>query len=484
MVASSDGWLHVPTYRGDAAWFFMCGKSWMAGLTPYVDFTDSKGPLVWLIYGIGYLISPFDFHGVFIFEVLFYWLTFYVLYKAAKIILGDTPRSLASSMAMAMLYFYPGLHQEILIEDYCHLFNSVVFYVLLRTFYSRQYRNKYALWLGICSGCTLMMKYSYFFTTGIPILIIFLYLCLKTQSSFKFIIYYLCGFMIIVLPFISYLCTIGALQDFIQEYFINTGATIGNSIDLMKEEEDYNRREWPLNIWALIRRYHYLSEFIRIVLLGFIISLFKFKSHSWISWALLCWYGVSMLLFSITESARYYMMTCIFAFGGIVWVVGFIKSISISGSLILSSLILSIMAIIITHYVYSEFHYPQRDILSNENLISASAEINKLELKIGRRPTITYFECSDQGETISTNTIAGIKYWSYQAGMTNEMHNQHVKDIIEKRPDVIIVGEERKDLIKIIENNNYVYISSRYSVHPLPHQKFSKKIIYFNGDLY
>ena len=30
----------------------------MNGLTPYVDFTDSKGPLLWLIYGIGYLRAP------------------------------------------------------------------------------------------------------------------------------------------------------------------------------------------------------------------------------------------------------------------------------------------------------------------------------------------------------------------------------------------------------------------------------------------
>ena len=29
----------------------------MNGMVPYVDFTDSKGPSLWLIYGIGYLLS-------------------------------------------------------------------------------------------------------------------------------------------------------------------------------------------------------------------------------------------------------------------------------------------------------------------------------------------------------------------------------------------------------------------------------------------
>jgi len=30
---------------------------------PYVDFIDSKGPLLWLIYGVGYVITPHSFIG-------------------------------------------------------------------------------------------------------------------------------------------------------------------------------------------------------------------------------------------------------------------------------------------------------------------------------------------------------------------------------------------------------------------------------------
>lgn len=61
-----DSPLHYSFGHIDSSWFFMCGKAWMNGLVPYVDFSDSKGPLLWLIYGIGYLIYPHGFGGVYI----------------------------------------------------------------------------------------------------------------------------------------------------------------------------------------------------------------------------------------------------------------------------------------------------------------------------------------------------------------------------------------------------------------------------------
>lgn len=108
LTCSADGWLRFPTLRGDSAWFFMGGKSWMSGLTPYVNFTDSKGPLLWLIYGLGCLISPHDLHGVFLFQIFFYWLDFYVLYKAANLFLKNDALSIVASMIRVSYTFIPG----------------------------------------------------------------------------------------------------------------------------------------------------------------------------------------------------------------------------------------------------------------------------------------------------------------------------------------------------------------------------------------
>ncbi|MDH6355503.1 hypothetical protein M2132_001848 [Dysgonomonas sp. PH5-45] len=40
--------------------YFTIGKGWMNGLLPYRDLFDHKGPLIFLIYGIGYLIAFFS----------------------------------------------------------------------------------------------------------------------------------------------------------------------------------------------------------------------------------------------------------------------------------------------------------------------------------------------------------------------------------------------------------------------------------------
>ena len=87
MLLSRDSYLYLLGPRCDSAWFFMCGKAWMNGMVPYVDFADSKGPLLWLIYGVGYLLSHYDYHGVFWVSVVVYSFTFYFLFTPARIFL-------------------------------------------------------------------------------------------------------------------------------------------------------------------------------------------------------------------------------------------------------------------------------------------------------------------------------------------------------------------------------------------------------------
>lgn len=54
LVLSPDSYIYDLYHRCDTAWFFMCGKAWMNGMVPYVDFADSKGLLLWLIYGVAW----------------------------------------------------------------------------------------------------------------------------------------------------------------------------------------------------------------------------------------------------------------------------------------------------------------------------------------------------------------------------------------------------------------------------------------------
>ena len=63
--------------------FYTLASSWANGLIPYRDLFEQKGPLLYLIFMIGYFISPGKFTGMFILEIIFFGL---VLYVSSKII--------------------------------------------------------------------------------------------------------------------------------------------------------------------------------------------------------------------------------------------------------------------------------------------------------------------------------------------------------------------------------------------------------------
>ena len=55
----ADSYTHDILLRGDTSWFMAGGRAVVEGLVPYVDFSDSKGLLLWWIYGLGYLINDY-----------------------------------------------------------------------------------------------------------------------------------------------------------------------------------------------------------------------------------------------------------------------------------------------------------------------------------------------------------------------------------------------------------------------------------------
>ena len=119
LVLSPDSYLmHPYGVRCDSAWFFTCGKAWAEGLTPYIDFADSKGPLLWLIYCLGYLLSPTSYHGVFWLSVLAYAIAFAFIWRTSRLFVGKR-EALLVLCAMPLFLFFITYHNEVRAEDFC-----------------------------------------------------------------------------------------------------------------------------------------------------------------------------------------------------------------------------------------------------------------------------------------------------------------------------------------------------------------------------
>lgn len=454
-IAGADGILRIPNFPGDASWFFMGGKSWMAGLTPYRDFTDSKGPLVWLIYGIGYLISGQSLRGMIVLEILAYWLNFYILYKTALLLKCNKSQAIIAAMSISILYFYPGLHLVMRIEDYCHILQSTAFYILVKIFIIEKWKTKYAFILGICCGCCLMMKYAYFLTLLVPCGVVWIFLFIKRHEPWRGLLYFFLGNVAIVLPFIIYFLCVGALRDFIQEYFINTGYTIINVKHHFDTYTPTFRQRWPYKIWYMLRGEDFWGEFLRFIFLGLVISIYVFRRKIWMIVALILWYVASVVLFATVDGEAYYLTLCILVYGGLCRLVSLFKSITLNGAILYGGCYLAFVAILTTHYVNSEFHHTDVDIKRHENLNRAAAIINSFEIQAGRRPTITNLKKGEAGEHIPTNAVAGTKYYAYQSGMTEEMEERHIEEVFSSHPDFVIIKLKELDLRQRLEKEGY-----------------------------
>ncbi len=210
----------------DSAWFFTAGRAWMNGLTPYVDFADSKGPLLWLIYGIGYLISPHDFSGLYVISCVYYTAVLWMCYRTALIFLqGQKIWSFLAAAAMVIPYFC-WIDVEVRAESWCQLQLSYCLYrlTLAITDHSTIYNRKAMAWMGIAIASVMLIKWNLAILYGIiPCAIIVMRLRTDSLSAIKSIAIFILAFICFSIPFAAYLYYHGALSACINEYMLNTG---------------------------------------------------------------------------------------------------------------------------------------------------------------------------------------------------------------------------------------------------------------------
>lgn len=234
MLVSPDSYMYDLWNHSDSAWFYMSGKAWMSGMRPYVDFADSKGPLLWLIYGVGYLISPTDYIGVFWISCLVYAVTYYCIYRMAHLLLGNRSLAVAVSVLMSLSFFYPYVHHEIRCED----FNQMLMAIVLRLVFNLLYGHhedagsqvrKVSLGIGLCAAASLLIKYNVTPMLAFPMLFVLHWSWKRGCGIVKPILWCLLGVAIVTLPMMAYLWATGCFPAFIQEYFVNTLTVVGDS---------------------------------------------------------------------------------------------------------------------------------------------------------------------------------------------------------------------------------------------------------------
>ena len=163
LIASSSSPLYATNFWTDTNIYFTIGRGMAKGLMPYTDLFDHKGPLLYMIYAVGALISDTSFIGVFLLEIVSLAAMLCLAYETVSLY-GRGPLNFAVIPAAAVVTAAcTAFNQGGCAEEFILPALSLALYAVLRRFEEGQDSRRplllYVL-LGAAMGWVFAIKYT------------------------------------------------------------------------------------------------------------------------------------------------------------------------------------------------------------------------------------------------------------------------------------------------------------------------------------
>lgn len=204
----------------DCSAFRYMGMLIAKGGTPYVDAFDNKGPLMYFFQYIGYCLNKE--YGVYFVELLSIYSFYVVSYKICRRFLGCFLSVIAvviSCTPLSVFYF------SNLTEEYCLFFTALGILIFIDYFIFYKDGFIRIIICGICFGAVLLIRAN--MAAAWPVFCIYViikYIIDKHKLPFHYIFSFLCGIIIVTLPFFIWLFSKGAIEEFWKDYIITNFA--------------------------------------------------------------------------------------------------------------------------------------------------------------------------------------------------------------------------------------------------------------------
>ena len=431
---SHDSYLHDMYGRCDSAWFYMCGKAWANGLTPYIDFADSKGPYLWLIYAIGYKISSLDFIGIWWITVIAYTGTFFYTYKILSLYIERYYDRIIGFILMIFLLLNQCTSDEIRAEDFTLVFIAISLYhfayLVRKDNVSLRDVRKASFIIGLCIGITFLIKYTIAYMLGIfPILII--YSCHKKKIPIiSSIIWSIIGCGLAILPFLCYAIYRHCLYAFLYEYIFNTILSVVNvnaGVHVDNSTKLSSLILWYKPLWAYL------------LLLVWSCCLPLLYKKSYLPIIILLWFITPTLLMGRIYFLKSYN---IFFIWGVITYFNMIRNKSNLRLLLFATYIIALIFSVYNMRYSTKAFYDVDNIDNNEvRNVAKFIATNKYGM------SVLYWGCADRGETVSGHGMPACKYWSYQTGATEEMDSIQDNCVKNQNADLVFIETNSNQLM-------------------------------------
>ena len=447
---SIDSYTHNLLGRTESAFLFTGGKAWMNGMIPYCDFGGSRGPLLWLIYGIGYLISPFNYTGIFWLSFLMYAVIYYYIYRTAYIFLKDDYRSILCTILLTLSFFNPWFHYEMRGEEWCLFFVTIALYKSCSMIYDKKSETKFKVsffYLGICFAAITLIKISVAFMFSSIIVYCFYYIIQESKSLLSTIGSFICGLLIILTPCFLYMSMEGNFAAFFHEYFIPEIRDTFNSFDISQYIHNY-----MATLTQPVKASLFILSMIGCIMMA--ISTNKFRLFFFFHF--LSFYSVA--IYSCTDT-NYPLSICLIS--PLWFIIGMMpKTNTISKNRYRATIPTIVLAFtILFNYTYTNGYILSNLIFYGEpiaeednknpdghfisNLFFTGTQQKEDFQNIGQimsqisKPTFICYMMDDEGYGILANALPGAKCWAGQSSVSIDWDSI----LISQKPDFVIIDD-------------------------------------------
>ena len=440
LLVSWDSYLYDLWQHHDVIWFYMCGKAWANGMTPYVDFADSKGPLLWLIYGLGYRLSPHNYIGIYWLSCLLYTGIFYYCYKCARLYVRELRLALMAVLFSAVFFLSALTHIEVRAEDFCYLLMLPVFYRFLQHNVehksSRKFARNTAIALGAGLGLTLLIKYS----CTLALAIFIPYCCIVLPRRCGYSVWRALGWCVltgiaVMLPLLAWLAWHDCLDDFIHEYFLITMSTFDNL---------HGDKITPYTVLCM-----FLGKRVILFTLGILACVIIYcktvRKGSALAIISLLWFMAVILL---NGTDRIYLnllsLFTVLSAGIITQIFSrWLRYWAADAAITLATLAILFAATDL------------KSIFADENLERKVWYYYPMLLSRIDQPRLLYLMCHDHGESVPVNGLPASKYWSLQMGYTPEMLDNQVTTVKQHKCDAVFVVNTNAPMVSLLDSCGY-----------------------------
>lgn len=204
----------------DAHAFFTMGKGIFNGKIPYKDLFEQKGPLLYLIYGIGYLINHQSFIGIYIIEIIFFTVFLYYCFKIANYYVKNTYSLCIVMITASLITSSTAFVQGGSAEELCLPFIAISTYHFIKIISEKNFEKKYLFINGFFAGCIALIKFNLlgFWFIWMALYFFKLISIKKIKLAFISCIYFLIGMFVPIVMSIIYFVFNNAIKDYFEVY--------------------------------------------------------------------------------------------------------------------------------------------------------------------------------------------------------------------------------------------------------------------------